>query len=574
MHKPLAIAALLIALPVAAAVPQLRAPQEVRELLSKFLDLTDVPDAPAQVAFERRMQREVAKLLATEGYFSPTVVLRSKDGELLLEVDPGPRSLIDSVRLDITGDVDAARREELVKGWKLKVGQPFRQAEWDDAKQSLLADLLAVEFAAARLQETRADVDAEAHRVDLSVAAAAGPRYRFGEIQISGMQRYSRELVERYNHNLKPGDPYREDRMLALQAALQSTPYFSSVSVTLDRGADEASDEAAAPAASDDGWLTAPVRVLVRERAPYQVSLGAGYSTNTGARVEVAYRNHDFLGRAWELQSGVRLEQVRQTAYADAFLPPDEKQRRDGIGTALENSDIEHLGIRRVAFGVTRLQQRGSIEQRLSVNWQQEEQSPEGAASSTNRALTALAGWTWRHANDPLDPAEGVSLQLQLGGGSKKVLSDQTFFRTYLRYSQGIPLGANDALLFRGEIGATVASSSEGIPQDFLFRTGGSNSVRGYPYLSLGVKNGEAIVGGRYLVTMSSEYTHWVSPTWGAALFVDAGNAVDDPQAIDLAVGYGVGARWKSPVGPLGIDLAYGQREGSLRLEFSLAVPF
>jgi outer membrane translocation and assembly module TamA len=82
------------------------------------------------------------------------------------------------------------------------------------------------------------------------------------------------------------------------------------------------------------------------------------------------------------------------------------------------------------------------------------------------------------------------------------------------------------------------------------------------------------IVGGRYLVTMSGEYTHWIKPTWGAAVFVDAGNAVDDWQAMDLAVGYGVGARWRSPAGPLGIDLAYGQREGKLRLDFSLAIPF
>jgi translocation and assembly module TamA len=270
----------------------------------------------------------------------------------------------------------------------------------------------------------------------------------------------------------------------------------------------------------------------------------------------------------------VRLAQLQQTASADVFLPPDEEQRRNGVGIAVENSDIEDLGIQRYAIGAMRLQQLGSVEQRLSLNWQNERQSPQGAPSTTNRALTAQAGWTWRHAVDPLDPAEGTSLQFQVGGGSKQLLSDQNFVRTYLRYSQGIPLGANNALLFRGELGATLAPSSAGIPQDFLFRTGGSNTVRGYAYQSLGVQEGSAIVGGRYLVTMSGEYTHWIKPTWGAAVFVDAGNAVDDWQAMDLAVGYGVGARWRSPAGPLGIDLAYGQREGKLRLDFSLAIPF
>ncbi|MBK7953668.1 MAG: outer membrane protein assembly factor [Candidatus Accumulibacter sp.] len=568
MHKPLTLVALLLTLPAVAAVPQLQAPEEVHELLATHLDLVEVADAPAQAAFERRMQREVENLLATEGYFSPRVVLQRRADELLLEVDPGPRSLIGSVAIEIDGDVEPARREALLGAWKLKSGQPFRQADWDDAKQSLLAELLAVEHAGARLQDSRAEVDPEARRVDLMVVAAAGPRYRFGELQISGLERYSAELVGRFNRSVKPGDEYREDRLLALQAALQNTAYFSSVSVTLAHGEDEQA------AVGEDGWVTAPVRVQLRERAPYQVTFGIGYSTNTGARVEAIYRSSDFLGRAWQLQTGVRLDQLRQTAYADVFFPPDENQNRDGVGTAVEHSDIENLGIRRFAVGATRLQKRGSIEQQLSVNWQQEDQSPQGAPSSSVQALTGLVGWTWRQAVDPLDPAEGISLQLQLGGGSKELLSDQNFFRTYLRYSQGIPLSASDALLFRGELGVTLAPSSQGIPQDFLFRTGGSNTVRGYAYQSLGVKEGSAIVGGRYLLTMSGEYTHWITPTWGAAVFVDAGNAVDDRQAIDLAVGYGIGARWRSPAGPLGIDLAYGQREGKLRLDFSLAIPF
>lgn len=569
MHRFLSLAAMLLSLPALAVVPTLRAPEDVRALLETHLEIGDVTDQPAEVAFARRMQREVEKLLATEGYFSPRVNLRRDGGELLLEVDPGARALIGSVRIDISDEVDSARRQELVDGWKLKVGRPFRQADWDEAKDSLLAGLLAVDHAGARLQQTRADVDPEALRVDLLVVAEAGPRYRFGELQISGLQRYRPELVARFNRSVRPGDAYREDQLLALQAALQSTPYFSSVSVALQRS--EADGETAA---ADDGWVSAPVLVRVRERAPYQITLGVGYSTNTGARVEAGYRSSDFLGRAWQLQTGVRIEQLRQSAFADVFFPPDEQQRRDGVGTVIEHSDIENLDIDRFAVGVMRLQKLGSIEQQLGINWQNERQAPQGAVATTNRALTAQAGWTWRHAVDPLDPAEGLSLQFQIGGGSKHLLSDQSFVRTYLRYSQGVPLGASDALLFRGELGVTFAESSQGIPQDFLFRTGGSNSVRGYPYLSLGVPQGSAIVGGRYLVTLSGEYTHWLTPTWGAAVFVDAGNAVDDLQEMSLAVGYGVGARWRSPAGPLGIDVAYGQRDGTLRLDFSLAIPF
>ncbi|MBL8367752.1 MAG: outer membrane protein assembly factor [Candidatus Accumulibacter sp.] len=569
MHKPVVLAALLLALPVAAAVPQLQAPEDVRQLLTDYLELGDVADAPAEAAFERRMRREVPALLATEGYFSPQVVVTGSDDTLLVDVDPGVRSTVGGVRIEIVGAVDEARREALRRGWKLKSGQPFRQADWDDAKQSLLADLLAVDFAGGRLQDSTAEVDPAAHSVDLHVVVVAGPPYSFGELKISGLKRYEPALIERYNRTVEAGKPYREDRLLALQTALQDTPYFGSVTVSLERSKDGDS-----PPVDADGRVSAPVLVHVRERAPYQVSLGAGYSTNTGARVEANYRSSDLFGRAWELHTGVRIEQLRQTAYADVFFPPDDRRRRDGVGMAFQSSDIENLALESFSVGATRVQQRGSVEQRLGLNWQEEKQTPKGSPTTTNQALTAQAGWTWRHARDPLDPSEGIALQFQLGGASKQLLSDQNFLRTYFRYAQGVPLGASDGLLLRAELGATLAPSSNGIPQDFLFRTGGSNSVRGYAYQSLGVQQGEAVVGGRYLMTMSAEYTHWITPSWGAAAFVDAGDAQDSRDAFDLAVGYGLGARWKSPVGPLGLDLAYGQRDGKLRFDFSLAVPF
>lgn len=571
LYRPLALATLLLVLPAAAiaAVPQLQAPEEVRELLDNYLVLPEIADAPEEAAFERRMRREVPALLATEGYFSPQVELVERDGELFVEVQPGPRATVGSVDIEIVGDLDKERREALVAAWKLKSGEPFRQAGWDDAKQSLLADLLSVDYAGGRLQESVAEVDPEASRVDLKVVVVAGPRYSFGKLEISGLKRYSPALIDRYNRSVEAGEPYREDKLLALQTTLQGTPYFGSVVVSLERGEGE---DSARPGA--DGRVQAPVRVHVRERAPYQVSLGAGYSTNTGARVEANYRSSDFLERALELHTGVRIEELRQTAYADVFFPPDRRRRRDGVGMAFQKSDIENLALEGYSIGATRVQQRGSVEQRLGVNWQEEKQTPKGSVSTTTQALTAQAGWTWRYAPDARDPSRGIALQFQLGGASKQLLSDQDFLRTYVRYAQGVPLGASDGLLLRAELGVTFAPSRDGIPQDFLFRAGGSNSVRGYAYQSLGVQEGEAVVGGRYLMTMSAEYTHWITPTWGAAAFVDAGDAQDSRDAFDLALGYGLGARWKSPVGPLGVDLAYGQRDGKLRLDFSLAVPF
>lgn len=552
-----------------AAAVTLQAPAEVHEFLARQLTLDDFADRDDREApgFERKMQSEVAEILAAEGYFSPKVALFRHENEWRLTVDPGARSLIGEVAIEIVGEIDDARRQAVIAAWGLPGGQPFRQVAWDEAKQALLGELLSREFADARLSFTRAEVDPSARRVDLRVRAETGPRYRFGELRISGQNRFPVDLLHKLNRQIRPGEAYNEDALFALQASLQSTAYFSSVSVTLDRDPTQARRGA-------DGWLIAPVKVLVRERQPYQLSFGGGYSSNTGARAEGSFRDIDLFGRAWELQSGMRLEQLRQTAFADIFLPPDGDPKRDGFGMAFENSSIEGLALRRWAIGATRVEQSGKIERRLGINWQQERQTPDGAPSSTNRALTAQIGWAWRDARDPLDPADGISLQLQVGGASKQLLSNQNFLRSYFRYSQGVSLSASDALLFRAELGTTLARSSRGIPQDFLFRAGGSNSVRGYAYQSLGVRQGAATLGGRYLTTLSGEYTHWLNANWGAAVFVDAGDAAEDRQSLRLALGYGIGVRWKSPAGPLGVDLAYGQRTGQFRLDFSVAVPF
>lgn len=568
----------LIASSPALAAIALVAPGSVGELLARNLPLSepDPPDSAARATLERRLRKDAGELLATEGYFSPQLNLRDGAGGLELHVDPGPRAQIGSVAIELRGPLAEDRRRQLLDGWTLPVAAAFRQADWDEAKQGLLRELMAVDHAQARLLSSQAEVDVDGARVALRLVYDAGPRYRYGELQIVGLQRYPAALVERYSEALRRGAAYRQQDLLEVQTALQNTPYFSSVSVELAPAAKSGDlpAEQSSTDPPDDAEQTVPVRIRLSERAPFHIALGAGASSNTGARVEGSFRSSDLFRRAWELSTGVRIEQLRQIAYADVFLPPDRAQRRDSVGAVIEKSDIQGLGIERVAFAASRVEQRGAFERHLGIGWQQERQSPQDATATTNRALSATVGWVWRHADDPRDASEGIVAQWQLGAAAKALLSDQNFLRSYFRYSQGIPLDAANSLLLRGEVGVTAAPSRQGIPQDFLFRAGGSNSVRGYDYQSLGVKQGGATLGGRYLLAVSAEYTHWIDSQWGVALFADAGQAADDRQVLTLAPGYGVGARWKSPAGPLAVDLAWGQRDHSLHLHFSLAVPF
>ncbi|THF59324.1 outer membrane protein assembly factor [Pseudothauera rhizosphaerae] len=555
----------------AAARAELEAPEAVRELLQRHVRILQADAVLPEVAADRsavarRTRREVADLLATEGYFSPRIELRRAGaGPWKLVVEPGERAHVASVRVDFEGDLAGeegerpARREALRAAWALQPGAPFRQGAWDEAKTGLLDDVSARDYAAARLAASRAEVDPESATVALSVTVDSGPPFRLGPLAVSGLHHLPADLVERHS-TLEPGDRYDRDHLLDLQSTLQNAPQFGSVIVDIERD----------PALAD----SVPVRVEVSEALPRKAGLGAGYSTNTGYRGELSYSDVNLFKRGWELYSGLRLEQRRQSLYADVFLPPVRARYRDSFGAALERSDLQGLRLTTQAVGVARATSRGNIDTQVALRYQHERRDPDGAESTS--ANTLSANWTWRRraVDDLLDPRAGYVLEVQVGGGARAVLSDQDFLRLYGRYVHYQPVRGRDVLILRAELGATLAPSREGVPQDFLFRTGGAQTVRGYAYQSLGVSEGDATVGGRYLAVGSAEYVHWFRPQWGVAAFVDAGDAADIRRDLDPQVGYGLGARWASPAGPLALDLAWGHEDRSLRLHFGIAIAF
>ena len=72
----------------------------------------------------------------------------------------------------------------------------------------------------------------------------------------------------------------------------------------------------------------------------------------------------------------------------------------------------------------------------------------------------------------------------------------------------------------------------------------------------------------------SIDATHWINESWGLAAFLDAGNAVDSLSHVHLALGYGLGARIRTPLGPFRLDVAYGQDVHQVRVQFSVGLTF
>ncbi len=541
-------------------------PEDVREMIERHARTLVLREPIADKRARRRLlaqvRREVAELLATEGYFTPAFELEGDPP--VLRIDPGVRAVINIVIIDFDGELAgegddrAARRHALRNAWRLVQGRAFRQADWSAAKQALVDELTAQDYAAGTLVDSEASVDPAAARVDLRVRLDSGPAFRFGAIEATGLQRHELELVQRYA-TLRPGDPYSTEALLAFERALLSSPYFSSAQIEVDRN----------PAAA----VATPVRVAVVESSSRRLSFGAGLSSNTGYRAEVGWSHNNLLHRSWMLNTALRYEQLRQIAIADVMLPPGESGYRDSFGVLAENTDIQDLITRRIGVGAVRARIRGDTEIRHSLNLQREQREIDGVVYSTQQSLSLNTSWTWRHVDDQFDPREGWVVNAQAGGGVKGVLSDANFLRGYLKGQWFVPVGTRDQLILRGEAGLTGGTSSA-LPQDFLFRAGGATSVRGYNYLALGVREGDAIVGGRALGVASVEYVHWTSRQWGAAVFVDAGDAASTRKDFDPAFGVGAGVRWRSPAGPIAFDLAYGERERTWRPHFSLAIAF
>jgi translocation and assembly module TamA len=446
-------------------------------------------------------------------------------------------------------------------------GLPFRSADWETAKTRLQEDLTSVDYAAGAIAESRATVDAEASRASLKVVLDSGPPFTFGDVRIEGLSEYSEALVRRLV-DLRRDERYSRERLVDLQRAIQNGPWFASVVVDVER------DPALAAAV--------PVKVSVTERPTREVGLAIGYGTDDGARAEAAFRHRNLLDRGFDLQSSVRVSQERQIGFADVYLPPGlffTRRRgqvpfRDSVGVLAEHSTIENLALSRFAVAGYRHFKLDTWETRVGLSYQIERSFPEGSEPRIKRALAPIVAVTWRHVDDLFDPKRGGVLNVQFAAGAKALASGNDFIKAYGQYQHWIPLGARNQLLLRTELGSTFASSREGIPEDFLFRAGGSRSNRGYAYQGLGPREGNAIVGGRYMATATAEVVHWLNDQWGAAVFTDVGDAADTRGEWQANPSYGVGARYKTPAGPFALDLAYADRERRFRISFSVTVAF
>lgn len=548
-----------------------------RALLEQHVSVLS-ENAEAQIltpALLRKLRTDITQLLNTEAYFAPTVQFQKDKANpslVLIQIEVGSATKVRQVDIKYEGELGQAiadnqpealqRQTKSQAAWPLTAGSIFRDDEWRNAKNQLIDQLRADRYAAAKLVDSDALVDADQFLADLSLTVDSGPTFLLGDLHITGLERYPSWLLERFNPP-KRGEIFSRARLFEYQRSLQNSAYFATVTVNVDPDTTQAA--------------AVPIDVTVTERRSRDIGIGAGYSTNTGLRTELSYRDRNLFEKAWELRSAVRIEQKRQLAYSDIYLPPRASNQLDSFGVLFDRLDVSGLLQTRTAFGVKRTITDGKWERRYGINLSHEKLELDGAAVERNQALVASFGVTWRQVDNSFAPRDGQIAQLDTAVSEKVLISDQSFLRLNLKYQRWIPVASKDHILLRAELGEVFAPNppgADGIPEDYLFRTGGSNSVRGFAYQSLGIPHPGGVTGGRVLGVASAEYVHQFNTTWGAATFVDVGDAARTWRDFQSKQGVGVGARYQTPAGPIALDLAYGRQTKRVRLDFSISVAF
>lgn len=571
----------------AAFVLDIQTPDDIKDLLTRHLELqryrelTDLSeDELARLLGQA--QEDARQLVGTLGYFSPVITIAHQPApggpaRVTLTVTPGEATRIQQVTIQFTGaitndELALAQRQQIQASWSLPAGNRFTQNAWDAAKQQALRQLTTLRFPAGRISTALADIDPDTAEAHLQLTLDSGPAYRLGGLEVDGLQRYDRTLVQRLAR-LNPGSPYSQADLVAAQQRLTDSGYFDSAFITLDTQADP---------------TAAPVKLTLREARLQKLVLGVGASTDSGPRLSAEHTHHKVPGIGWRAESKLLLDRETRAIGSELTSPPDPSNWRWAVSGLLQNQQLGTLDVSSQQLRAGRKQSHERIDRNLYVQYDR----AESVDTDTTRpviaqSISANYAFAVRHYDSLPFPSAGWGWGAELGGGTTLGSDRQAYTRLLTRWQGFLGLGQGDGsrpgtsrLALRASAGAVIAKDSTSLPSTQLFLAGGDNSVRGYGLNDIGVTLADgSVTAGRYLTTGSVE---WQRPVringrlsdWESTVFIDAGAVANKPSELEAKIGVGVGARWNSPVGPLQLDLAYGVDARRFRLHMNLGFTF
>ena len=322
---------------------------------------------------------------------------------------------------------------------------------------------------------------------------------------------------------------------------------------------------------------------------------GIGYGTDTGARIRSQYRRAIVNKYGHAFDANVEVSEIRQSIDGRYSIPYKhplndyfnlvggyERETRDDIGPninllvesavlggerVIKNplGDWQHtMGLR---YRLDRLTKQGDID----VNDLPDAFRVSGIDSEQESLLFGYE-LSKTNSNSRLNPTKGFKQTYKVELGTESLLSDANMAILTAGWRFIYSLGENEDHQFvgRGDASYIFTDDFNKVPYNLRFFTGGDQSLRGFDYKSLSPEENGYKIGGQALGVGSFEYNYQFKDGWRAAIFSDFGNAYDKQFSNPTEYSIGVGIRWKSPIGPIRLDVASGisNDNNPIRLHF------
>jgi len=561
--RSLCFALLLVAWPAAAievvveGLP-LALRQPVLEQLSIEQQKNESGLSPTAIrVLHARATREIRAALQPHGYYRAQVtseLTHTETGYLArYRVDLGEALRIGDLDLQVTGDglADPAIAA-LLKNFPLRQGDVLDHERYEAAKARLTRLGAELGYLDATLTRHEVQVDLVAYTASVTLHYQTGARYHFGAVQFEPGSGLDPQLLARYVP-FTPGEPFDNQQLIELRRGLVNSDYFQQIEVTPRR--DLATDH------------EVPIVVKLVPRPPNQYTLGLGYGTDTGIRGKAGWERRQLNEAGHRLATELNASRVQTDLTASYIIPvrdPRTDQLSFNVGAVHQYPDTSDS--RRYTAGVAHTHAGGewSLTEGRIAGWRstyglnyEHEIWETGNESGHTTMLQPNASWLYLKTDNRLVSTRGWRTQLDVRGSSTAIASDVTFAQARAQGKVIQPLGARGRIVARLDVGVTWMDDFSTLPSSLRFYAGGDQSVRGYAYNSLGPKDeGGNVIGGPRLLVGSVEYEYRILEKWSLATFFDSGNAVDSFEG-PYFNGAGVGVHWRSPIGPIRLDVAW-----------------
>lgn len=535
--------------------------ENVRQLLSIEQQKALQTLTPARIRrLHERAESEIKRALEPYGYYRARVraeLTQTAEGWLArYRITPGPQIPIKTLQVQLQGEAgNDPAFAQLVRELPIREGEPLRHQHYEQAKNELRNLAAERGYFDAELKDHRVEVDLESYTARVHIRLESGKRYQFGAVQFEHTV-VNEDLLRDYLP-FQEGDPYLASKLLELQRSLIDSDYFERVEVD--------------PQPEQSEGLRVPVQVKLTAQPRSRYSVGVGYGTDTGARGSVGLERRYVNRDGHRFRSELRVSQIRTEVDARYDVPVrDPRTDRLFARARFADEELDTSSSKSFELGVGLEQTLGLWRQVFSLTYLDSDFTI-GTQDGHATLLMPGASWTRLKRDNSLFTRHGSRVGIELRGAYEGLVSDTSFVqvRTHAKWIRSI---GDDRILVRGEAGSTWVDDFSSLPPSVRFFAGGDYSVRGFAYQSLGPEDAAGnVIGGRHLLVGSVEYEHRLKEKWAAAIFYDAGNAINN-FGDELEHSVGVGLRWRSPVGWVRVDLAkpLSEPDEGLRLHLTI----